>query len=296
VTSSRGAPRPALVPTGTTPARGGGSPGDGPPPEGAPWDAPLGEAPLAFVDLEMTGLEVGRDRVVEVCVERVRDGALEDRLETVVNPGDQRGAEHVHGISEAEIAAAPGMATIADRIVELLRGAIVIAHGVSWDLAFLRDEMSRLGRGDEVPTHAIDTIALARRALNLRSYGLSAVARAFELPEDRAHRAGADVRTTRRIFERLLPGLSPKTPRDLWEVRVGERVPRSEVLAAVGAAVAAGAPVTVVYRPSHRAAEPLRMVLTALDPPHAIGYLLPSRGRRLLRLDRILRIEPDAAP
>lgn len=277
--------------TSEAPRREGGSPGGSPPPPGPPWDSPIDEVSFAFLDLEMTGLKVGEDRVVEVCIERCRGGVLEDRLETVVHPGDRRGAEHVHGISEEELAAAPTMAALADRVTALLRGSIAVAHGVAWDLAFLRDELGRLGRADEVPTHAVDTIALARRSLNLRSYGLSAVAEALQVPVERAHRAGGDARTTRLVFERLLAGLGPKCARDLWEVRVGERVPRSEVLAAVEAAVAAKKPVTVVYRPSHRAAEPLQMVLTALAPPHAIGYLLPSRGRKLLRLDRILRIE-----
>lgn len=252
------------------------------------------EASFAFLDLEMTGLRVGEDRVVEVCIERTKNGVLEDRLETVVHPGERRGAEQVHGISEDEIRAAPSWAAIADRVAGLLSGAIAVAHGIAWDLAFLRDEFGRLGRQDEVPKHAVDTIVLARRALNLKGYGLSAVASALQVPVTRAHRAGDDAKTTRLVFEKLLPDLAPKTPRDLWEVRIGERVPRAEVVSAVEAAVAAGKPVTVVYRPSHRAAEPLRMVLTALVPPHAIGYLLPSRGRKHLRLDRILRIEPDA--
>lgn len=263
------------------------SPGQSPPPGGPPWDAPIAEAALAFLDLEMTGLRVGEDRVVELCIERG-----DDRLETVVNPGERRGAEHVHGITHEELVAAPSFADLAERVVGLMRGAILVAHGVSWDLAFLRDELGRLGRADDAPEHAIDTVILARRALHLQSYGLSAVAEALGIPVTRAHRAGGDVATTRAVFDRLVAELSPTTPRDLWEVRVGERVPRPEVVAAVEAAVTAGQPVTVMYRPSHRAAEPIQMVLTALVPPHAIGYLLPSRGRRQLRLDRILRIDP----
>jgi DNA polymerase-3 subunit epsilon len=254
----------------------------------------MSEATFAFVDLEMTGLRLGEDRVVEVCFERVRDRSSIDRLETVVNPGDRRGAEHVHGIGEADIAAAPTFAAIADRVADCLRDTIVVAHGVGWDLAFLHDEFHRLGRTGVVPEHAIDTVVLARRALHQHSYGLAAVASALKIPVARAHRAGDDVTTTRRVFERLVDELAPATPRDLWEVRVGERTPRPEVVAAVESAIADGKPVTLIYRPSHRAAEPVRMVLTGLVPPHAMGYLLPSRGRKLLRLDRILRIEPDA--
>ena len=62
-------------------------------------------------------------------------------------------------------------------------------------------------------------------------------------------------------------------------------------------AVAAKRAVTVMYRPRSHPAEPMRMVLTAVDldrdPPRVIGYELPGRGRRELRADRILKIETD---
>ncbi len=280
------------------------SPGGGaakePPPEGPPWDLPIDEAPFAFVDLEMTGLKVGEDRVVEICIERVRgtptgDERIEGRLATAVNPGERRGAEHVHGLGDAALSAAPTFADLADRIVALLEGAVFVAHGAPWDLAFLHDELARVGRAADAPTYAIDTIIACRRAFHFGSYGLQNVAKSLSIDVARAHRADDDVRTMRGVFARVCAELAPKTPRDLWEVRVGERVPRTEIVSGVEAAIAAGLPVHVVYRPAHRGPERLQMVLTALVPPHAIGYLLPGRGRRELRIDRILRIETESS-
>ena len=96
---------------------------------------------------------------------------------------------------------------------------------------------------------------------------------------------------------RCASALEPSTPRDLWEVRIAERRVREHVLAQCKDALAAGQEITLVYRARSRGAEPMRMVLTAidlgLDPPRVIGYQLPGRGRRELRADRILRIEPD---
>jgi DNA polymerase-3 subunit epsilon len=62
-----------------------------PPPPGSPWDLSVGEAPLAFVDLEMTGLDVANDRVVEVCIERVVGGAVVRSLASLVDPGERVG-------------------------------------------------------------------------------------------------------------------------------------------------------------------------------------------------------------
>jgi len=270
-------------------------PGDGPPPQGAPWDSPVEEASFAFLDLEMTGLEVGTDRVIEICIHRVRglEGeTIEARVATVVNPGERRGNLHVHGIGDEAIANAPVFPAIADEVERALQGAIVVAHAAAWDLAFLRDELARAGRADRAPTHAIDTLVLCRRAFHLHSYGLQNVAKALQIPVIRAHRAEDDVQTMRAVWRRLVAELAPKTPRDLWDVRVQERAARQQIVESLEAALAKGEPIEVVYRPARRAPERLTFVVTALVPPHAMGYLLPGRGRRELRVDRILRIEP----
>ena len=103
----------------------------------------------------------------------------------------------------------------------------------------------------------------------------------------------------RDVFDRCVAVLAPVSARDLWEVRVGERRARPAIVAACEAAVKHGAPVVVTYRPARRPPEPLSMVLlevrSDLDPPGVVGYQLPGRGRRQLRADRILRVEPAPA-
>lgn len=274
------------------------------PPVGPPWDLPLAEAPLAFVDLEMTGLDARRDRVVEVCIERVRGSAVEDRLHTLVRPETgETGNVHVHGIDAAALLGAPSFADIAARVEELLSGAVFVAHGASWDVAFLEAEMDRAGRPFTVAFY-LDTLNLSRRALGLAKHSLEALRTYFGLDASRAHRADADVLALREVFARCVAALgfqsgaaTATTARDLWEVRVAERKARDQVLAQCKDALASRSEITIVYRPRARPAEPMRMVLTAidlgLDPPRVIGYQLPGRGRRDLRADRILRIETD---
>lgn len=276
------------------------------PPPGPPWDTPLSEAPLAFVDLEMTGLDAKRDRVVEVCIERVRGQAVDDRLHTLVRPeGGEIGNVHVHGIDAAALAGAPSFAEIAGRVEELLSGAVFVAHGAAWDVSFVHAEMRRAGRGFTVDFW-LDTLNLSRRAFGLTKHSLEALRAHFGIDATRAHRADADVLALREVFARCVAsldsraaGADPTTPRDLWEVRVAEGKAREQIIALCTEAVAARREVTVHYRARSRPAEPMRMVLTALDlgldPPRVIGYQLPGRGRRELRADRILRIDTDDA-
>src|SRR5579859_4714196 len=134
-----------------------------PPPVGPPWDLPLAQAPLAFVDLEMTGLDVARDRVVEICIERVVGGERVSLFSTLVDPGERvGGASHVHGIDAAEIAQAPRFEAVAPEVIAGLRGAILVAHAAAWDVGFLQAECRRVGLALEVD-HWLDTLVLARR-------------------------------------------------------------------------------------------------------------------------------------
>jgi DNA polymerase-3 subunit epsilon len=280
------------------------------PPPGPPWDSPIAEAPLAFVDLEMTGLDVAKDRVVEVCIERVVGGRTEKRLHSLVRPdvrawgsggyppsviGGVIGAAHVHGWDDAALASAPSFAELAPRITEALDGAIVVAHAADWDVAFLEAEMKRCGRSLAIP-HALDTLTLARRAFAFRSYSLDALCPSLGIPRGRAHRADSDVTALRGVFERCVASLAPVSPRDLWEVRIAEKRARPAIVQACEAAVEHALQVSITYRPAKRGPQELRMILTQvrsdLDPPRVIGYQLPGRGRKELRADRILRIDP----
>jgi DNA polymerase-3 subunit epsilon len=269
-----------------------------PPPAGPPWDLPVSEAPLAFVDLEMTGLDAARDRVVEICVQRWVGEQKIDTVTSLVRP-DERvgGAAHVHGLDAAALADAPAFGSIAADVVRVLEGAILVAHAAQWDVAFLEAEMTRAGVPFAV-AHYLDTLVLARRSFALPSYSLDALCHSLQIERGRAHRAEADVTAMRGLWDKCIPILAPVSARDLWEVRVAERRAREAIVLACAAAVEHALPVLLTYRAARRAPEPMQMVITSirsdLDPPRVMGYQLPGRGRRELRADRILRVEAIA--
>src|SRR6185437_1823731 len=102
------------------------------------------------------------------------------------------------------------------------------------------------------------------------------------------------------VFRKIVEVLAPRTPRDLWHVRIGERHARPALVAAAVRAAEHAATVRMRYRPARRGPEELVVritgVRTDLDPPRVLGYLLPSRSRRELRADRILAISPHHPP
>ena len=267
-----------------------------PPPPGPPWDLAVNEAPLAFVDLEMTGLDPVRDRVVEICIERWIGDKKEDELTTLVLPSDRiGGAAHVHGLDEAALSGAPPFEAVAGDIRRLLDGSVPVAHAAEWDVRFLEAEMERCGSPLAIPYY-IDTLVLARRSFAFQSYSLDSLAQRLAINRGRAHRAASDVAAMRTVFTRCIATLAPVSVRDLWQVRIAERRAREAIVGACVAAVEHALPVEVIYRAARRAPEALQMVLTLvrsdLDPPRVMGYQLPGRGRRELRADRILRVDP----
>jgi DNA polymerase-3 subunit epsilon len=264
------------------------------PPPGPPWDLPIAETPFAFVDLEMTGLDPKEDRVVEVCVERWVGERRGASLASLVRPSARAGgAAQVHGLDEAALAGAPSFPDLADTLLEILDGAVLVAHAAAWDVAFLEAELARCDKPRSFP-HYVDTLVLSRRAFAFRSYSLDSLSGSLSIPRGRAHRAEDDVAVLRAVFARTLTVLAPVSARDLWQVRIAERKARESILVACDAAVEHAAAVDVTYRPARRGAETMSMVLTEvrrdLDLPRVMGYQLPGRGRRELRADRILRV------
>jgi DNA polymerase-3 subunit epsilon len=266
----------------------------GEPPEGTSWDAPIGKAALAFVDLEMTGLDVERDRVVELCIERLDESGVR-RLDSLVRPGDGRsGNEDVHGIRPEDVARAPTFEELTPRVRELLDGAIVVAHAAAWDVAFLEAEFARTGEALAIP-HFLDTLELARRAFGFRRHSLDALCGELGIARARAHRAADDVAALRGIFAAILHELEPSSPRDLWHVKTGAKHARPRIVHLLEKAVELGVPAKIRYRPSGKRPMELELVIvsidTTLDPPRVLGYGQRNRARRELRIDRILAVE-----
>lgn len=263
------------------------------PPAGSPWDLPVTEAPLAFVDLEMSGLDVEKDRVLEICVILERDGIVIDSLSSLVRPEPfAYGAGEIHQIPEAELREAPTFAELGPKLQQLLTGAVFVAHGSRWDLAFLRREATLAGI--ELPLgHYLDTLTLSRRAFHMTTHSLSALATELGIERGQAHRAEADVAVLRTLFWKCTEALSAKTPRELFGVRIAERVIRDEVKAACLDALARKVPLGITYRPSGKKPETFRFMVTAVEhePSRILGYDVSSRARRELRGERIVAVD-----
>ncbi len=256
------------------------------------WAGPAHAATLVFLDLEMTGLDVGTDRVLEICADRFEQGVLVKRLHTLVNPGEMAELNAaVHGINAEMLAGSPLFSDVAEELRALLAGGVLVAHAVPWDLGFLLAEYDRLG-APLAPPHTIDTLLLSRRCFASPAYGLDALCTHFGIARAGSHRANHDVDALREIWAHCLQAVKPESLRELWDICHGERKVRESILQICEAAVLSKKPVTLSYRPSSSPPVQLRFVPLRVDrePPRLVGYEANTRSRLELKPERILAV------
>jgi len=132
-----------------------------PPPAGPESESTLREArlrdlalrlkidrPLAFVDLETTGTNAERDRILEIAVLMVSPDRKVTRFRSLINPGIPIPAEAsaIHGIGDAEVAEAPAFAEVAAQLARDLSGADLVGFNLRrFDLRMLAAELARAG-------------------------------------------------------------------------------------------------------------------------------------------------------
>lgn len=80
--------------------------------------------PIVFFDLETTGVDASKDRIVEISMIKVMPDGTEDTRTRRINPGMPIPAEAtaVHGITDADVADAPKFAQVAKSLEEFIRG------------------------------------------------------------------------------------------------------------------------------------------------------------------------------
>ncbi len=169
----------------------------------------LSARPLAFLDVETTGLSAWfGDRICEIAILRCQGEQILASFDTLVDP--QRrispGASRVNGLTDQDVKGAPLFNEIAPQVETLLQDAVIVAHNAPFDLGFVRSELGRLGKS--LPSvEVIDTLQLARQYFRFHSNSLQAIADALSIERSTAHRAMADVLTTRAVLKCFLARL-----------------------------------------------------------------------------------------
>jgi DNA polymerase-3 subunit epsilon len=159
---------------------------------------------LVAFDLETTGRDPERDRVMEFCfIELDADLRELGRWSRIVDPQVPIPAEiqELTGIKPEMVLGQPPFGLHAARIQQLIEGATLVAHSHQFDVQFLNKELRLAGQpGVAVDHPCIDTLHIERR---VNSHRLAETYRRYLGQEMAgAHRSEADVVATVEVLRR----------------------------------------------------------------------------------------------
>lgn len=160
------------------------------------------------IDLEMTGLAVKEDKIIEIGAVKVREGNVVDTYTTLINP-KQPILPHVQeltGITNEMVAEGMDMDEAVEGLLEFIGEDPIVGHNVSFDYSFLKQWATNKKRPLELL--AYDTLKLARQILpGAQSKKLEALCEYYGIERKNAHRALDDAKETQIIFEKLITTL-----------------------------------------------------------------------------------------
>lgn len=166
------------------------------------------EEEIAFLDVETTGVDCQRDRIIEVAVLVARGPVVLERYSSLVDPGFPIPADTtlLTGIDDALVEGAPTIATVVAQVAALVGDRDIVAHNAAFDEAFIRTAATRAGI--TVSGRWLDSLQLARIALpRLRSHRLRDLAEAFGIDEP-FHRAAGDAEAMFHLWRICLASLA----------------------------------------------------------------------------------------
>ncbi len=159
---------------------------------------------LVFFDVEATGLNVIRDRIIQIAgIRYFKDGRPPRELEMLINPGIPIGWEalQVHGIRPEDLADKPTFAQVADELWAFFDDADLAGYNCArYDVPMLMEEFARAGYDFDLDNRRI--IDVQRIFYRMEPRTLRAALKFYCGKEmENAHDALADVRATIEVFK-----------------------------------------------------------------------------------------------
>ncbi len=167
------------------------------------------------LDVETTGLNPAKDRVLEIGAARIVKGEVCETYSALVDPGIPvpLRIQQLTGITEDMRKSGRKSGQIFPEFLDFCGELPILGHNVSFDFGFLKQEAAGLGLTFE--KEAVDTLKLARKLLpEAPSRRLEALCSHYQIDPGHAHRALCDALSSHQLYLKL------------WE-EFGETVPEA---------------------------------------------------------------------
>lgn len=162
--------------------------------------------PIIFFDLETTGVDVCKDRIVEICYIKIFPNGNEVSRNMRINPGMHipEASSQVHGITDEDVKDCPRFKDVAREIANDFEGCDVAGFNSNrFDLPMLAEEFLRAQVDIDLSRHRAVDVQVIYHKLEQRT--LSAAYKFYcNADLENAHSALADTRATYEILKAQL--------------------------------------------------------------------------------------------
>ncbi len=158
--------------------------------------------PIVFFDLETTGIDVQKDRIVQISLIKIYPDKREEVLTYLINPGMPipAGATAIHGITNEDVKDMPNFKMHSQELYSFIEGCDIGGFNIhKFDLPLLRNEFYRVGIN-----YNIDGISIIDSMVIFKKKERRDLTAAYKFycnkTLENAHNAEADIRATIEVF------------------------------------------------------------------------------------------------
>lgn len=176
-----------------------------------PKDIILKNSTYCVLDLETTGLSSCYNDIIEFGAVKVENGMITSHLDILINPGYPLPTNIVEitNITDDLLKDKPTIKEALPRILEFIKGTILVTHNATFDFSFLQEACKKLGY-PLLENAVIDTLPLSRFLFpDSRKHNLGSLCKRFEVnyDDEDAHRADYDAQVLADVWLYMLVNL-----------------------------------------------------------------------------------------
>src|SRR5580698_5847754 len=159
----------------------------------------------AVVDIETTGGYAAMHGIIEIAIIITDGKTVLDQYETLIDPGVSipRFITGLTGIDDYTVRKVPSFEQVADRVYELLKDCVFVAHNVNFDYSFVKAELE--GCNYSFKANKLCTVRLSRKIFpGYKTYNLASLCGYLDIKIKDRHRAMGDAYAAYEVLKLLI--------------------------------------------------------------------------------------------